>query len=163
GQVCALIDIQASIVVGCGIGGINRRIEVNRERGIQIADTASLIDMSLVAQVDSPLERVRAMQVGHVVRKVVRGQEARVAGVILQRNLHAERVIEIIAKRVGEEVEGWVAGGVRIGVREVEAEAVQSDHEFIQHVGINYPTPRDGQIFRGAECVHYVGKSRENG
>ena len=158
-----MIDVQASIVVRAGIGGVYGRIEIDRKRRVQIPDGASLIDVPLVSKIDAPLEGVRAAQVGHVVCELIRGQETRIAVIVLQRHLHTKRVIEIVTKWMREKVNRWIGGSILVRVGEVEAESVHADNKLVQHVGIDDPTPCDCQIPWCAESVHDIRKSGEDG
>ena len=65
--VLALIDVEGSVLVRGGIGLVDRGVEVDGRRGVEIANAPPLIDVSLIAEVDAPFKGMWAALVGHVV------------------------------------------------------------------------------------------------
>ena len=127
-------------------------VEVYQRLSVVVADRAAIVNLALVAQVDTEFQCVRTVDVREVVDQLNAGEGAKVAHVILQRRGWD------IAECVAIQDEGWIGQVVRIGIDEVEDEAVHPGDDFIGHGRARGVTPGDGQIAWLAQRVHDIGR-----
>ena len=104
---------------------------------------------------------MRAAQVGHVVSELIGSEEASIAHIILQRDIHAGDTIHR-ANGVRKEIEDRVAAKIRIGIGKIETEAIEPEHQLIQQVRLDRPAPRDCEVFRSPVGVDHVGSFGKN-
>ena len=130
------------------VNGINAGVKINQRSSVEVANGAAVINMPLIAKVDSPLEGMCPSGIAHVIDQLISGKRAQIAHVILQR-------VGQRAAAISEAEQEWrVLGKVRIGVGKVKNEAIHPHQKFIGKDRTQVVAPANGQVARGAKRRH---------